>query len=302
MKFRFYFFFSFFSLLFLFYPGDSDLFRIFAFNRDLFAKKEVVENTDISIPLLINSSYQPTLSAEGVYIVDKNSFTPIFEKNSNNKLYPASTTKIITALVAYDIYDLNRAVTINKIPEEGQMMGLVPGERISVEYLLYGTLIHSGNDAAYALAYEYGYDKFIDLMNKKAQELQMKDTHFENPVGYDSASQYTTSFDLALAARELLGNKYLSKIVSIKEITISDLDFKYFHSLSNINKLLGEISGIGGVKTGYTEEAGENLVSFYKHGNNKEYIIVIMKSEDRFQDTINSVDWINSNIKYVTLN
>ena len=78
MKFRFYFFFTFFSLLFLFYPGDSDLFRIFAFNRDLFAKKEVVENTDISIPLLINSSYQPTLSAEGVYIVDKNSFTPIF--------------------------------------------------------------------------------------------------------------------------------------------------------------------------------------------------------------------------------
>ena len=302
MKFRFYFFFSFFSLLFLFYPGDSDLFRIFAFNRDLFAKKEVVENTDISIPLLINSSYQPTLSAEGVYIVDKNSFTPIFEKNSNKKLYPASTTKIITALVAYDIYDLNKAVTINKIPEEGQMMGLVPGERISVEYLLYGTLIHSGNDAAYALANEYGHDKFIELMNKKAQELQMKDTHFENPVGYDSAPQYTTSFDLALAARELLENKYLSKIVSIKEITISDLDFKYFHSLSNINKLLGEISGIGGVKTGYTEEAGENLVSFYKHGNNKEYIIVIMKSEDRFQDTINSVDWINSNIKYVTLN
>ena len=139
-------------------------------------------------------------------------------------------------------------------------------------------------------------------MNKKAQELQMKDTHFENPVGYDSARQYTTSFDLALAARELLENKYLSKIVSIKEITISDIDFKYFHVLSNINKLLGEISGIGGVKTGYTEEAGENLVSFYKHENNKEYIIVIMKSEDRFQDTINTVSWIDSNIKYVTLN
>lgn len=302
MKFRFYFFFSFFSLLFLFYPGDSDLFRIFAFNRELFEKKEVVENTNISIPLLINSSYQPTLSAEGSYIVDKNSFTPIFEKNSNKKLYPASTTKIITALVAYDIYDLNKIITISKIPDEGQMMGLVPEERISVEYLLYGTLIHSGNDAAYALANEYGYDKFIELMNKKAQELQMKDTHFENPVGYDSTKQYTTAFDLALASRELLENKYLSKIVSIKEITISDIDFKYFHSLSNINKLLGEISGIGGVKTGYTEEAGENLVSFYKHGNNKEYIIVIMKSQDRFQDTIDTVSWINSNIKYVTLN
>lgn len=302
MKFRFYFFFSFFSLLFLFYPGDSDLFRIFAFNRELFAKKEIVENNNISIPLLINSSLQPILSAEGSYIVDKNSFTPIFERNSTKRLYPASTTKIITALVAYDVYDLNKIITISKIPDEGQMMGLVPGERISVEYLLYGTLIHSGNDAAYALAYEYGYDKFIDLMNKKAQELNMKDTHFENPVGYDSDSQYTTAFDLALSAREILDNKYLSKIVSIKEITISDSDFKYFHALSNINKLLGEVSGIGGVKTGYTEEAGENLVSFYKHGDNKEYIIVIMKSEDRFQDSLNTIDWINTNIEYVTLN
>lgn len=302
MKFRFYFFFTFFSLLFLFYPGDSDLFRIFAFNKDLFAKKEIIENSNISIPLLINSSFQPILSAEGSYIVDKNSFTPIFEKNSTMRLYPASTTKIITALVAYDVYDLNKIITISKIPDEGQMMGLVPGERISVEYLLYGILIHSGNDAAYALAYEYGYDKFIDLMNKKAQELNMKDTHFENPIGYDSVSQYTTAFDLALSAREILDNKYLSKIVSIKEITISDSDFKYFHALSNINKLLGEVSGIGGVKTGYTEEAGENLVSFYKHGINKEYIIVIMKSEDRFQDSLNAIDWINTNIEYVTLN
>ncbi len=302
MKFRFYFLFSFFSLLFLFYPGDSDLFRIFAFNRELFTKNTVIETADISIPLVRNSSYQPGLSAEGAYIVDKNSFTPIYEKNPTIRLYPASTTKIITALVAYEVFDLNKIITIKKLPEDGQLMGLVPSERISVEYLLYGTLIHSGNDAAYALAYEYGYDKFIELMNKKAQELQMKNSHFENPIGYDSANQYTTPFDMALAARELLENNYLSKIVSIKEIVISDVDFKYFHSLSNINKLLGEVSGIGGVKTGYTEGAGENLVSFYKHGDNKEYIIVIMKSEDRFQDTLNSVEWINKNIEYVSIN
>jgi D-alanyl-D-alanine carboxypeptidase len=195
---------------------------------------------------------------------------------------------------------LNKILTINTLPDEGQMMGLVPGERISVEYLLYGSLIHSGNDAAYALAHEYGYDKFIDLMNKKAQNLQMNDSHFENPIGYDSVNQYSTPFDIALAAREILGNSYLSKIVSIKDITISDADFKYFHHLSNINQLLGEVSGIGGVKTGYTQEAGENLVSFYKH-NDREYIIAIMKSEDRFQDTLNAVSWIDTNIDYVSI-
>jgi len=301
MKPRFYFLFVFFSTLFLFYPGDSDLFRIFAFNRDLFTKNEVIDKVDISAPIVKNANFTPDLTANGVYIVDKNSFTPIYEKNATKRLYPASTTKIITALVAYDIYNLNKVITIKKLPDDGQMMGLVLGERISVEYLLYGTLIHSGNDAAYTLAYEYGYDKFIDLMNKKVQDLQMKGTHFDNPVGYDSPNVYSTPFDLALAARELLSNKYLSKIVSIKEITISDADFKYFHVLSNVNQLLGELDGIGGVKTGYTQEAGENLVSFYKHGDNKEYIIVIMRSEDRFTDTLNVVNWINSNVEYVQI-
>ncbi|MFH1826867.1 MAG: serine hydrolase [bacterium] len=300
MKPRFYFLFAFFSVLFLFYPGDSDLFRIFAFNRDLFIKNEVVNLTDISTPIVRDANFKPELTAEGVYIVDKNSFTPVYEKNAQKQLYPASTTKIITALVAYDIYNLNKVVTIKKLPEDGQMMGLVPGERISIEYLLYGTLIHSGNDAAYALAYEYGYDKFIDLINKKVKDLNMKNTYFDNPIGYDSPNEYTTPFDLALAARELLSNKYLSKIVSIKEITISDADFKYFHVLSNVNQLLGELDGIGGVKTGYTQEAGENLVSLYKH-KDKEYIIVILKSQDRFADTLNSVNWINSNIDYVQI-
>ncbi|MEX1052269.1 MAG: serine hydrolase [Patescibacteria group bacterium] len=301
MKPRFYFLFTFFSILFLFYPGDSDLFRIFAFNRDLFSKTAVIENANISIPVLINTEVQPNLSAQGVYIVDKNSFTPVYERNARKRLYPASTTKIITALVAYDVLNLNKIVNISKLPDEGQMMGLIPGERISVEYLLYGALIHSGNDAAYALAHEYGYDKFIDLMNKKAEELQMTDSNFENPIGYDSANHYSTPFDMALAAREILENNYLSKIVSIKEITISDADFKYFHQLANINQLLGEISGIGGVKTGYTQEARQNLVSFYKH-NDREYIIAIMNSEDRFEDTLSAVNWINSNIEYVSIN
>ena len=95
-------------------------------------------------------------------------------------------------------------------------------------------------------------------------------------------------------------NQYLAKIVSTKEITISDVDFQVFHRLSNVNKLLGEIQGIGGLKTGYTENAGENLVSFYKH-NGHQFIIVIIKSLNRFIDTKNVVLWIDQNIDYLTL-
>lgn len=300
MRLRFYLLFSFFTLLFLFYPGDSYYFHIFSYNRPLFAEKNLPAKFKIEpVPYLKNPYYQPLISAQGAYIIDLPSFTPIYQKNQKNHFLPASTTKIITALVAYDIYNLNDAITVKKTIPDGQTMGLNIGEKITVENLLYGTLVHSGNDAAFVLANNYGYDKFIDLMNKKAKEIKMKDSHFKNPDGLDENDQYTTPFDLALAARYLLKNNYLAKIVSTKEIIISDVDFKYFHKLSNVNILLGEIAGIGGLKTGYTEAAGENLISFYKK-NGHQFIIVILKSENRFTDTRNAIKWIEENVDYIT--
>ncbi len=301
MKLRFYLLFIFYTLLFLFYPGDNYYFNLFAFNRDLFSKKEIkTETKNNPVPYLKNPFYFPQTSAEGVYIVDLPSFTPILKRNEHSQFFPASTTKIITALVAYDIYKPDQIVTVKKVIEDGQVMGLVVGEKITVENLLYGTLVHSGNDAAYVLAENYGFDKFVDLMNKKASFLHMSGSRFKNPAGLDANGQYSTPFDLALAARELLKNPYLSKIVSTKEIIISDIDFKYFHKLTNVNKLLGEISGLGGLKTGYTEEAGENLVSFYKK-NGHQFILVIMKSLDRFSDTTNAVAWIDANVDYIKI-
>ena len=298
MKARFYFLFIFYSLLFLFYPGDSEYFHLFAYNRSLFTTTQLAQNPQIKdFPYLIYPS-SPFLTAEGVYIVDLATFTPIYARNAKVRFLPASTAKIITALVAYDIYKPEKVLTIQTPLEDGQVMGLVPGEKITVENLLYGTLVQSGNDAAFALADSYGQAKFVELMNKKAQELKMTDSHFSNPAGLDQNNQYTTAYDLALAGRELLKNPYLSKIVSTKEIIISDVDFKNFHTLTNVNKLLGEIQGIGGLKTGFTEEAGENLVSLYKRSDGHEFILVILKSLDRFEDTTNAVDWINSNVVY----
>lgn len=292
--------FVFFTLLFLFYPGDSYYFHIFAYNRELISKPEPVTKIKIGPIPYLKFPYYPEVTAEGIYLVDLPSFTPVFSRNENLKLLPASTTKILTALVAFDIYKPDQIITVKRTIGDGQVMGLVVGEKITVENILYGALVHSGNDAAYVLADNYGYDKFIDLMNKKAQLLGMKNSFFSNPNGLDSGTQHSTAFDLSLAARELLKNPYLSKIVSTKEITISDVDFKYFHRLDNVNKLLGEIQGLGGLKTGYTENAGENLVSFYKK-NGHQFVIVILKSLDRFNDTRNIISWIETNVDYVSV-
>lgn len=297
MRLKFYLLFIFFTLLFLFYPGDSYYFHIFAYNRELINKTAQSVKIDINPIPYLKLPYYPEVSAEGIYLVDLPSFTPIFSRNENLKLFPASTTKILTALVAYDVYKPDQVITVKKTIIDGQVMGLVVGEKITVENILYGMLVYSGNDAAYVLADNYGYDKFIALMNEKAIALGMKNSHFVNSNGLDVGSQYSTAFDLSLAARELLKNSYLAKIVSTKEITISDVDFKYFHQLTNVNKLLGEIQGLGGLKTGYTENAGENLVSFYKK-NGHQFVIVILKSLDRFNDTRNIISWIEANVGY----
>lgn len=295
--------FTIYSFFFLFYPGDSHYIKIFSFNRSLFAQENKLIKYQLhSFPYVINKYLNPEISAEGVYIVDLDSFSPFFERNTHQRFLPASTTKIITALVVYDRYKIDDVLTVKRTIQEGQIMGLARDEKITTENLLYGILVHSANDAAYVLAdnYKGGVDKFVETMNKKTQEIGMKNSSFKNPAGLDDFGQYTTPFDLALAARGLLNNKTLAKIVAIKNITVSDVDFKYFHTLKNVNKLLGEIPGIGGLKTGYTLDAGENLVSFYKK-NSHRFLIVILKSEDRFSDTQKIIDWINNNVGYLSV-
>lgn len=301
MKLSFYLFFLLYTLLFLFYPGNTYYYNLFAYNRDLFKEAFKPDLPKINQVPIIKFQVPPPVSAEGIYIVDIPSFTPVYQRNANYRFLPASITKIITALVTYDVFKPEDVITVKKIVEEGQIMGLVPGERITVENLLYGILIHSGNDAAYAVAESYGYDNFIKLMNEKVKNLGMKNSHFKNPAGLDDFDQYTSPFDMAIASRALLENPLLKKVVAIKEITIADVDFKNFHHLSNVNKLLGEIQGIGGLKTGFTENAGENLISFYK-GDKHQFIIVLLRSQDRFKDTQEVITWINSNVDYLNVN
>lgn len=291
--------FAFTSLLLLFYPGASRPYTTYAYHRDLFAQNTQAIVPHIDLVPVATSSAQPVITAEVALIADEKTLSPVYERESTKHMLPASTTKIITALVAYDLYTPDEIILVKKAFDEGQIMELMPGEKITFENLMYGILVHSANDAAYTVAHNYGMDRFVDLMNKKAKELHMDDSYFVNPTGLHDPRQQTTAIDLARAARVLLRNRYLSKIAATKEITISDVDFKYFHQLVNVNKLLGEIQGIGGLKSGYTIEAGENLVTRYKRRDGNEMLIVVLKSEDRFEDTKQLVNWIENTIQYV---
>jgi len=293
-----------FTFLLLFYPGDYWITKVFS-NKKLWEEKQITPFALHTIPEVKEFAPYPPVSAEGIYIADYSSFTPIFEHNSKAKFYPASTAKILTALVVADVFKPTDVVVVTKQitkrdQPDWQLMGLVTGEKITIENLLYGILVHSANDAAVVLADSYGYDKFIAKMNDKAKELGMTSSHFTNPIGIDDPEQLTSPYDLALAARALLKNSYLAKFVSTKEIIISDTDYRYFHTLSNVNKLLGEVIGIGGLKTGYTEMAGQNLVSFYKKNGNQ-YIVVVLKSMNRFEDTKSLTEWIDQYVDHISM-
>lgn len=239
------------------------------------------------------------ITAEGVVVLDIDSGVFLYKRNEEELLSPASTTKILTALVALDSYDLDEIVTIKAVANDGQMMDLVPGERITVENLLFGALVHSGNDAAWALAEHYpgGVEAFVAKMNEKAQVLHLTKSTFTNPVGYDHVNHKMTPLDLARLGSIALGNKVIAKMVAIPQITVSDVTHTYFHPLKNVNELLGKIPGVGGIKTGWTEEAGENLITLFEKDGHR-LIIVVLKSLDRFGDTTTLINWIFTNYKW----
>ncbi len=245
----------------------------------------------------------PEITATGVVVLDMDSGVFLYKRNENTELSPASTTKLLTALIVLDNFNLDDVVTVKEMNIDGQSMGLVPGERMTVENLLYGTLIYSGNDAAWTLAEYYpgGEPKFVEAMNAKARELHLTHSTFTNPVGYDDPNHKMTPVDLAFLGEAALNNKTIAKMVAIPEITISDVSHTYFHQLKNVNELLGKIPGVGGIKTGWTEGAGENLITMVERSGHK-LIIVTLHSQDRFGDTSKLIDWIFGNYQWNLLN
>lgn len=181
--------------------------------------------------------------------------------NENVRLGMASTTKIMTALLAIELLEPEAVVTVPKeaVGIEGSSIYLIEGEQITVSDLLYGLMLESGNDAATALAIAAGgtVEHFVAMMNERAAELGLEDTHFSNPHGLSADDHYTTAYDLARLTCAALENETFAEIVSCKTKTISD-GKRY---LSNHNRLLRSYEGCIGVKTGYTIATGRTLVT-----------------------------------------
>lgn len=255
--------------------------------------------TSISTPQLIGKESLPELSSNAILAVDLDSGTILYQKNPDTRLLPASTAKVVTALVAMDYYSLDDILTVPEFSIEGQKMKLIPGEVMTVRDLIYGILVYSANDAAETLARNYpgGKESFVTAMNLKVQDLGLKDTFFENPIGFDGANQYTTAMDLFKIAEYAIQKPFFKEVVGTKEITVGSADGKYVHRLNNINKLIGEIEGVVGIKTGWTENAMENLVTYVERDNNK-LITVVLGSQDRFGDTEALIDWIYTNYSW----
>lgn len=287
-----------FAFLLSFFPAPSVYFQKQSLDS-LDINSFEIDLPEAPLPVNISGADVPEVSAEGIVIVDLPSNIILYQKNANDRFNPASTTKIITALVALDKYGLEDILTVDRVETEGRTMKLIPGEKLTFESLLYGMLVHSANDAAYAIAENYpgGVEKFVEAMNQKAKELNLSNTHFTNPVGFDDREMYTTPSDLARLAKAALSSKLIAKIVGTKNITVSDVDYIHFHTLTNVNELLGKVAGVAGVKTGYTENGGEILVSEVKK-NGHSILIVLLKSQDRFAETKLLIDWVFGNFAW----
>lgn len=218
------------------------------------------------------------ISAQKAILLDAATGRVLYEKRADEKSLIASTTKIMTALVVCEQCNVLDRFRIPKeaVGIEGSSIYLKEGEVLTVQELLYGMMLHSGNDAATALAIFCGgtVEGFAQLMNDKARMLGMKDSHFTNPHGLDAPDHYSTARDLAILADYAMDNPIFAKTVSTKTVTIGN------RVLTNHNKLLWRVEGADGVKTGFTKAAGRILVSSAQRDGRRLVAVTIEDGND----------------------
>jgi len=246
-----------------------------------------------AVPILKFGNEIPLYSAQGAMAIDLDSRVILFQKEPDLSLLPASTTKIMTALVAMDYFDENSPLLVNGISVEGRKMGLYSGEELRFDDLLNAMLIYSANDAAEVIADNYpgGREAFIAAMNQKALKLGLVNTSFSNPAGLDAFDNVSTAKDMIKLTEIALRNKHFSEIVGTQEKLLTDSSGTMNYRLTNTNELLGKVNGVLGVKTGWTEGARENLITYVER-DNRRILIAILGSQDRFGETENLIEWI----------
>ncbi|MDP4029227.1 MAG: D-alanyl-D-alanine carboxypeptidase family protein [Gallionella sp.] len=218
---------------------------------------------------------------------------PVWERQANRRLPPASLTKLMTALLVLDDYHPQAEVAINRSAagETGSRLGLRNGDRFHVEDLLAAALIHSANDACRALAEHIAGSEahFVQRMNRRARELGMRDTRFTNACGHDAPGHYSSARDLALLANESLKHPALLELTSKQQEKISALNAPRDYRFANKNALIGRYRGALGLKTGYTPKAGKCLIAYAERGSTK-VLLVMLHGCDRWWDTVDILD------------
>jgi D-alanyl-D-alanine carboxypeptidase (penicillin-binding protein 5/6) len=236
-------------------------------------------------------------------LIDQDSGRVLYNKNGSKALPMASTTKIITAIIAIENGNLKDIVTVSKTAAaiSGSNVGLKAGEKITLEELLYGLILRSGNDAAIAIAEHIGGSVlgFAKLMNDKAIELGAYSTSFVTPHGLDAKNHFTTAEDLAKITASAMNNQFFARISSTKSIS-GGISGKFNRNYLNINKFLYKLNNADGVKTGSTGGAGKCLVASVKH-NNGRYISVIFNSNDRWNDAEKMIKFAEKNYKFIKI-
>ncbi len=275
-------------------------------NLKSYSSPKNLESKFLALPSLypqkiINSTFPPLTTAKSIFIVDPLSSVVLYSKNETSKLLPASTTKLMTAVVALESCNIDQVVSVKREKVDGTIIGLSFGELITVKDLLSATLIASANDAAFALAdnCSEGYESFLQRMNQKALQLNMKNTHFSNPAGLDSVDLYSTAQDLSKLARvAFLESPIIEQISNVRTLTLNNTLSNKTYPLTNLNELLFSLPGVIAGKTGTTDGAGQNLITLTNR-QGKELIVVVLGSQNRFEEASMLIEWAYANFEWV---
>lgn len=281
---------------------------------DMLEQAELRKSMPVQSNQIENWPDGPAIGAQAAVLLEANTGTILYEKNMNEKLYPASTTKILTCLIAAEQASLNDVITMSNesvfsVPIDGSKIYLDVGDQITMDQALQAILIASANDAANGVAELIGgsLDGFADMMNKRAEELGCTNSHFMNSNGLHDEDHYTTAHDLAMIGRAFFNNELLCKYSSTKRLHLEPTDTQPKDIIENSkNKLFEgreyEYEYLVGSKTGYTDISRQTLVSCAEK-NGMKLICVILKEETPYQyeDTINLFDYGFGNFQIVNI-
>jgi D-alanyl-D-alanine carboxypeptidase (penicillin-binding protein 5/6) len=283
----------------LFWPPTSSAWSYYRQHR--LPSSTVQSLVDFQFPQspVSQKPFNQNLSTQTYILIDPVTNQVIFSKNPHQKIYPASITKLATAITALNIYPLDELITISQEYTEGKVMELELNEKITVKSLVSSIIVFSANDAAFTLANHHpqGIPGFLNQMNLLAQKYNLKNTHFSNFDGIHGDNHYSTVYDLAQLGRLAIKNPIILENAKLEKLTVSDQDQQIFHELTTTNELLGKTPQLIGLKTGWTPEAGGCFIALFEI-DGRQLISVVAQSTDRFGDTQKIITWSENNLTW----